>query len=251
MKNTKAGRYGLIFGVALLLGSAQAWMPTIPREMGSYTSSPDGRQALTLTADTPRPGAFLQEYSVYTRNEATAGHLHGALVQAMADGGYQPGWRQMVDGQWVETWYHRGLDQTVMSVRWSTEAGYLQSTFRQPGPLKVGEVRGNGAPGDLIPAAKLEDTLRALNVVVMPGDAVPPASLQDAYRQRQRDLETFLLERGFRPTWTREDPPSTAWYHPGLDMTVLCITWPVGNGMAQMVIPVSGWPGSSVIVPED
>jgi len=152
MKNTKAGLSALICGVTLMMGGAQAWMPTVPREMGTYTSTSNSGHDVPLAArsDDSQPGALLPEYSVHSQNEATVRHLHSTLLQAMADGGYQPGWKQMVDGRRIETWYHWGLDQTVMSVCWSTETGYVQSTFRQPGRLKAGEVRGTDAPGDLV-----------------------------------------------------------------------------------------------------
>ena len=106
---------------------------------------------LAARSDNSQPGALLPEYSVYSQNEATVRYVHSAILQAMADSGYQPGWKQMVDGRGIETWYHWGLDQTIMSVCWSTETGYVQSTFRQPGRLKAGEAQGPDASGVVLP----------------------------------------------------------------------------------------------------
>ena len=197
MKNPKAGLCVLICGAALMTGGAQARMPTVPREMGAYMSTSNSGSEVPQAArsDEPQAGGLLPEYSVYSQNEATVRHLHGALLQAMADGGYRPGWKQMVDGQGVETWYHWGLDQTVMSVRWSTEAGYVQSTFRQPGRLKAGEVRGTDAPGDLVPTATLEDALQSFTVT--PGDAGNAAPVEKTYhyQRRHEGLLAFLERR--------------------------------------------------------
>ena len=259
MKNTRAGLCVLICSAALMMGEAQARMPTVPREMGAYTSISASGQDVPLAArsDDSHPGGLLPEYSVYTQNEATVRHLHGALLQAMVDGGYQPGWKQMVDGQGIETWYHRGLDQTVMSVRWSTEAGYVQSTIRQPGPLKIGEVRGSGAPIDPAPMATLEDTLQAF--AVTPGYAGSAASAERNahYQRRHQDLLAFLGQRGFRPTWLRESESRSqgtvyaAWYHPDLNVTVVCMTWPDGDGQAQTIMSISGRLRSNVFLPQE
>ena len=261
MKNTKAGLCVLICGAALMTGGAQARMPTVPKEMGSYTSTSDSGQDVPLAArsDESQAGGLLPEYSVYSQNEGTVRHLHGALLQAMTEGGYQPGWKQMVDGQGIETWYHWGLNQTVMSVSWSTEAGYVQSTFRQPGRLKAGEVRGTDAPVDLVPTATLEDALQAFNVTVTPGDASNAASVEKTYHyQRRHDgLLAFLGQRGFKLSWIRESQsPSqgmayAAWYHPNLNMTVVCMTWPDGTGQAQTIMPFSGRLRSNVFFPQE
>lgn len=259
MKNTKVGLWGLICGAALMTGGAMARMPTVPMEMGAYTSTsnsgPDAPLA-ALSVET-QAGGLLPEYSVYSQNEATVNHLHGAFLQAMADGGYRPGWKQMVDGQGVETWYHWGLDQTVMSVRWSTEEGYVQSTFRQPGRLKAGEVRGTDAPLDLVPTATLEDALQSF--AVTPRNVGTAASVEknSHYQRRHQGLLAFLERRGFWPSWIRESQaPSqgvayATWYHPDLNVTVVCMTWSDGTGQAQTIMPFSGRLRSNVFFPQE
>ena len=258
MKNTKAGLCLLICGAALMMGGAQARMPTVPREMGAYTTIPNSEHHVLLAgrSDEFQPGGLLQEYSVYSQNEATVRHLHGALLQAMANSGYQPGWKQMVDGQGIETWYHWGLDQTVMSVRWSTETGYVQSTYQQTGRLKAGEIRGTDAPGDLVPTVTLEDALQAFAVTSGNAGSVASAEKISHYQQRHQDLLAFLGQRGFRPTWLRESESRSqgtvyaAWYHPDLNVTVVCMTWPDGDGQAQTIMSSPGRLQSNVFFPQ-
>ena len=155
MKYTNAGLPALICGATLLVSGAQARMS----------------------------GTLLTEYSVFSQNEVPVSYLHCALVQAMELEGYQRGEERPVDGQGTETWYHPGLDQTVRTVLWSTEAGFAQVVFRQAGKVKAWGVQEGSSPSGETRSTLPEDT----------------DSTCWADQQRLQRMATFREKTGFRP----------------------------------------------------
>jgi hypothetical protein len=253
MTITTVGRSGLICGMAMLLGSAPA-RATAPLNSVVHIGVP--AVAVSVFADTFQPSVFLPEYSVFTPSEAAVRQLHDVLVQAMVDGGFQPGGPQPADGQGAEIWTQRELNQTVVSVRWSSEAGYVQLTFRQSGRPTTGEGSGQGSPVEPLSRATLERALTAFNVVADPADTTDGTLGEARYQRKHQDLEADLLARGFRLIWIRENMEAAerstvmAWYHPGLDVTVLCMTRPDGTGHVQTVVPLTGRLRSTFYFPE-
>jgi hypothetical protein len=257
MKNTGMGMRALICGAALMMGAVEATVLVLPVTTpnsveGSHQfSSP---KSYAGVKDERRASGSLRQYSVYSQNEHTVQRLHSVLEQSMADTGYHHGWERKLEGQRIESWYNPAADQTVMSVQWSTEKGYVQATYRVQGQVRAGEMVGSGGLGEMSPMNTLEDEVERLNFKPAPENAADP---EVAFQEAQQHLVSVLLNRGFRKAWFRQDPDASgpvdyvAWYHPDLDMTVLCIDRLTGSGHTQTVMPMSGKLRSNDFLPRE
>ncbi|GAA4015652.1 hypothetical protein GCM10022631_29790 [Deinococcus rubellus] len=150
----------------------------------------------------------------------------------------------VVGGQGTTHWYNVTENQSVVSVQWSTEEGYAQLTFHQSGRWNDGQASDTLV--EAVAGQTLEEELHGFTFTPPSDDAPQMIPPEQRYQQVHNGLVNRLQERGFRPLWKRdlyEDQgliSYAAWYHPDLNLTVLCISWPVQDSHGQTVSVIPG-----------
>jgi len=229
----------------LLMGTSQAALLSPPVSGQRAFRIP---HAVGAAASVNRAYAHKQtrmpEYSVFSQSEAVVRHLHDALEKAMTQAHYDLEGPAMVDGQGTTRWYNPTENQSVVSVQWSTEEGYAQLTFRQPGHWNGGQA--SDMLVEAVTDQTLEEELRGFAFTPPADDGSQMIPAEKRYQQLHNGLVNRLQERGFRPLWKRDLDENqglisyAAWFHPDLNLTVLCIRWPIQESHGQTVSILPG-----------
>ena len=231
----------------LLMGTSQAALLSPPVSGQRAFRIP---HAMSVAASVNRAYGHKQtrmpEYSVFSQSEAVVRHLHDALEKTLTRAQYELEGPAVEGGQGITRWYNPAENQSVVSVQWSTEEGYAQLTFRQSGHWNDGQASDIGPLAKAVADQTLEEELHSFAFTPPADDAPQMIPAEKRYQQLHNGLVNRLQERGFRPLWKRDLDDDqglisyAAWFHPDLNLTVLCTSWPVQESHGQTVSILPG-----------